>query len=294
MDTNEKIHENVRDRYANIAKQFDGVQSASCCEPSNTVGIDQIGAETSASCCGPQTELTATHAAQLYGDNLPSDLPFDVTGLSLGCGDPVTVASLLPGEVVLDLGSGGGIDCFYAAKQVGSEGYVIGVDMTDEMLAKANANKEKLGMANVEFRKGHIEDLPVDSDSVNVIMSNCVINLSPRKAEVFAEAFRVLKPGGRVSISDIVTEGDFTPEQREVAEDWAACISGAIDVNQYTGLMEQAGFVKIQVIDKVDAEEKGVSVDRGDMPRIYSARITAYKPTVDDDQETCCDSGCCN
>ena len=278
MDTNEKIHENVRDRYANIARQFDGAQSASCCEPSSTVGLDQIGTGGTVSCCGPQTEATATHAAQLYGDQLASDLPFDVTGLSLGCGDPVTVATLQAGEVVLDLGSGGGIDCFYAAKQVGANGHVIGVDMTDEMLAKANINKEKLGMTNVEFRKGHIEDMPVDSDSVDVIMSNCVINLSPRKAEVFSEAFRVLKPGGRVSISDIVTQGDFTPEQRADAEDWAACISGAIDVDQYTGLMEQAGFVKIQVVDKVDAEEKGISVDRGDMPRIYSARITASKP----------------
>ncbi|MAU11937.1 MAG: arsenite S-adenosylmethyltransferase [Anaerolineaceae bacterium] len=293
MDTNEKIHENVRDRYAAIASQFDGERAASCCEPNSTVGIDQIGTEATAACCGPQTELTATHAAQLYGD-VASDLPFDVTGLSLGCGDPVTVATLQQGEVVLDLGSGGGIDCFYAAKQVGDDGHVIGVDMTDEMLAKANVNKEKLGMTNVEFRKGNIEDMPVDSNSVDVIMSNCVINLSPRKAEVFSEAFRVLKPGGRVSISDIVTQGEFTPEQRADAEDWAACISGAIDVDEYIGLMEQAGFVKIQVIDKVAAEERGVTVDRGDMPRIYSARITAYKPTLDSNNEACCDTGCCN
>ena len=293
MNTDQNIHDNVSDRYATIARQFGGEKAASCCEPSSTVSIDQIGTDANAACCGPQTELTANHAAQLYGD-AANDLPFDVTGLSLGCGDPVTVATLQPGEVVLDLGSGGGIDCFYAAKQVGDDGHVIGVDMTDEMLKKANVNKEKLGMANVEFRKGHIEDMPVDSNSVDVIMSNCVINLSPRKAEVFSEAFRVLKPGGRVSISDIVTQGEFTPEQRADADDWAACISGAIDVNEYIDLMEEAGFVKIQVIDKVAAEERGVTVDRGDMPRIYSARITAYKPTLDSNNEACCDTGCCN
>lgn len=281
MDNNEKIHENVRDRYASIARGFTGQEQASCCGGDNTtISLDQINAGTTqaGACCGTKSDLTTSDTNLLYGDNLPSDLPFDVTGLSLGCGDPVTLAGLKPGEVVLDLGSGGGIDCFYAAKMVGAEGYVIGVDMTDDMLEKANANRDKLNMTNVEFRKGHIENMPVDDNSIDVIMSNCVINLSPQKADVFAEAFRVLKPGGRVSISDIVTEGSFTEEQRADANNWAACISGAIDVNEYMDLMRQAGFGSVEVVDKVVAEDKGIVVERGDMPRIYSARITAYKP----------------
>jgi ubiquinone/menaquinone biosynthesis C-methylase UbiE len=203
-------------------------------------------------------------------------LPVDVTGLSLGCGDPVTIASLLPGETVLDLGSGGGIDCFLAARQVGSTGYVIGVDMTPDMLAKANASKVKMNVHNVEFRRGQIEALPVNDSSIDVVMSNCVINLSPDKAAVFNEAFRVLKGGGRIAVSDIVTEGEFSPELRADSARWAECVTGAIDVDDYTGLMRHAGFVNIQVVDKVDAED--IVARQPGMPRIFSARITAYKP----------------
>jgi ubiquinone/menaquinone biosynthesis C-methylase UbiE len=202
-------------------------------------------------------------------------LPLDVTGLSLGCGDPVTVASFQPGETVLDLGSGGGIDCFMAAKQVGQQGRVIGVDMTTEMIAKANANKEKMGLSNVEFRQGQIEALPVDDNSVDVIMSNCVINLSPDKKSVFQEAFRVLRPGGRVSISDIVTDGDFSAELRAQVDKWAECVTGAIDVMQYTAMMREVGFVDIQIVDKADAGE--LIPPQPGMPRIYSARIVAQK-----------------
>jgi SAM-dependent methyltransferase len=199
-----------------------------------------------------------------------------VTGLSLGCGDPVTIAGLQPGETALDLGSGGGIDCFLAARQVGDTGHVIGVDMTPDMLAKANASKARMGVQNVEFRQGQIEALPVDDDSIDVVMSNCVINLSPNKAAVFAEAFRVLRPGGRISISDIVTEGEFSPELRTDLSQWSECVTGAIDAGAYTDMMRAAGFIDIQVVDKVNAGD--IVEQQPGMPRIFSARITALKP----------------
>ncbi len=233
-----------------------------------------IASGTQASCCGPDSDCGCN--ATLYDATLLDGLPVDVTGLSLGCGDPVSIASLQPGETVLDLGSGGGIDCFLAARQVGESGYVIGVDMTPEMLMKANANKVRMGVNNVEFRRGQIEALPVQDDSVDVIMSNCVINLSPDKPAVFKEALRALKPGGRVSISDIVTEGEFSAEMRADSAKWAECVTGAIDADVYTGMMREAGFVNIQVVDKADAE--GIIERQAGMPRIYSARITAYKP----------------
>jgi SAM-dependent methyltransferase len=248
------VHEVVQEHYGAIAL---GVQS-SCCGPD-------------AACCGDEAS-----SAQLYDTELLAGLPVDVTNLSLGCGDPVTVAGLRPGERVLDLGSGGGIDCFLAARQVGPAGHVIGIDMTPAMLDKANANKAKMGLTNVEFRQGQIEALPVEDDSIDVIMSNCVINLAPDKAPVFREAFRVLKPGGRLSISDIVTEGDFSPELRADAARWAECVTGAIDGDEYVGLMRAAGFVEITIADKRDADD--VVPRQAGMPRIFSARITAYKP----------------
>ncbi|NDJ77687.1 MAG: arsenite methyltransferase [Chloroflexi bacterium] len=242
------IHEAVQERYGELARE-----EKSCCCKSESA------------------------SAKLYDSTMLEGLPVDVTGLSLGCGDPVSIANLNPGETVLDLGSGGGIDCFLAARQVGDEGYVIGVDMTPDMLAKANASKVEMGVKNVEFRKGHIENLPVVNDSIDVVMSNCVINLSPDKAAVFSEVFRVLKPGGRASISDIVTEGEFTPELRADLNRWSECVTGAIDAEAYTGLMRAAGFVDVQIVDKVEAKEDIVPLQEG-MPRIYSARITARKP----------------
>ncbi len=244
------VHEVVRERYGSIASG----QQESCCG--------------SGSDCGCNTTL--------YDSALVEGLPVDVTGLSLGCGDPVSIASLKPGETVLDLGSGGGIDCFLAARQVGESGYVIGVDMTPEMLMKANANKVKMGVNNVEFRRGQIEALPVQDSSIDVVMSNCVINLSPDKPAVFREALRALKSGGRISISDIVTEGEFSEEMRADAAKWAECVTGAIDAEVYTGMMRDAGFTDIQIVDKSDA---GKIIERQPgMPRIYSARVTARKP----------------
>lgn len=250
------IHEAVREHYGAFARQASAVQP-SCC--SSSTGADSCS-------CSPK----------LYDDQLLNGLPAGVTNLSAGCGDPVTIASLKPGETVLDLGSGGGIDCFLAWRQVGASGHVIGVDMTPDMINLANINKEKLGAANVEFRQGQIEALPVESNSVDVVMSNCVINLSPDKPSVFRETFRVLKPGGRASISDIVTEGDFSPEQRAELSAWAGCITGAVDVEEYTGMMRKVGFSDVKVLDRVGGEVI-IEAQEG-MPRIFSARITARKP----------------
>jgi arsenite methyltransferase len=257
---NDNIHEAVQEHYGAIARSLNVVQPAA------------------ASCCGDTSTSVPgeCNGSALYDASLLEGLPADVTGLSLGCGDPVSIASLHEGETVLDLGSGGGIDCFLAARQVGESGHVIGVDMTPDMLTKANANKAKIGVTNVEFRKGQIEALPVEDNTIDVIMSNCVINLSPDKRSVFREAFRVLKPGGRVSISDIVTEGDFSPELRAEVDKWAECVTGAIDAQEYTAMMREAGFVDIQVVDKVDTGE--IVERQAGMPRIYSARITAHKP----------------
>jgi arsenite methyltransferase len=250
MEGKMNVHDVVKQRYGSIASG----ETQSCCGD----GAD----------CGCNTTL--------YDTALTEGLPVDVTGLSLGCGDPVSIASLKPGETVLDLGSGGGIDCFLAARQVGESGYVIGVDMTPEMLLKANANKVKMGVNNVEFRRGQIEALPVQDSSIDVIMSNCVINLSPDKQAVFNEAIRVLKPGGRISVSDIVTEGEFSDALRADAAKWAECVTGAIDADVYTGMMREAGFVDVQVVDKSSAE--GIVERQPGMPRIFSARITAQKP----------------
>ena len=258
MSEQTNIHAVIQERYGAIAQGT----TASCCGSDND-------------CCGP---ADASLNVKLYDDALTAGLPVEVTALSLGCGDPVTIAGLQPGETVLDLGSGGGIDCFMAARQVGDSGHVIGVDMTRAMLEKANANKAKIGAANVEFREGRIEALPVDSDTVDVIMSNCVINLSPDKPSVFAEAFRVLKPGGRVAVSDIVTEGDFSDALRADTDKWAECVTGAIDVAEYTGLMAAVGFTDIEVVDKTGAE--GIVERQPGMPRIFSARVTARKPVA--------------
>ena len=182
---------------------------------------------------------------RLYEAEDVSELPAEVTDMSLGCGDPVTLASLQAGQTVLDLGAGGGIDCFLAAKRVGPAGHVIGVDMTPQMIDRARANKEKLGASNVEFRLGEIEHLPVADGSVDVVISNCVINLSPDKPQVFREAFRVLKPGGRLAVSDIVTDGPLPEVVKRDMSAWAGCISGALDRGEYIAAIEAAGFTDV-------------------------------------------------
>ena len=221
----------------------------------------------------------------LYDQSNLAGLPDSVTGASLGCGNPTAIASFKPGETVLDLGSGGGIDCFLAAQAVGPDGRVIGVDMTDNMLALAEQNKAKLEVTNVEFRRGDIENLPVENNTIDVIISNCVINLVPNKDAVFGEAFRVLKPGGRLTVSDIVTDGDTA---------WVGCIAGALDQGEYLDKLRRAGFVNVAVLsrtgygvealDLLDEDTRAdlcAEIDVSTLPReahIYSANIVAYKP----------------
>jgi SAM-dependent methyltransferase len=204
------------------------------------------------------------------------NLPADVTGLSLGCGDPVAIAGLQPGEVVLDLGSGAGLDCFLAARQVGAQGRVIGVDMTPEMLARAETNRVALGLSNVEFRQGHIETLPVEDQQVDVVISNCVVNLSPDKPAVMREAFRVLKPGGRVSITDIVIQGEFSPALRTRMDLWSACVTGAVEADAFAAMLRDAGFedVSLQSLGEVEMPFGPGS------PRVIRARITARRPVL--------------
>lgn len=256
----DKVHEAVRERYGRIASEFTPEIKATdggCCD-------DGSGA-----CCSDES---------LYELDL-QDLPADVTQLSLGCGDPITLAGLSAGQTVLDLGSGGGIDCFLAAKQVGEGGYVIGVDMTPAMLEKAERNKAKMGYENVDFRFGQIEELPVDDNSVDVVISNCVINLSPDKTAVFREAFRVLRPGGRIAVSDMVTQGQFSEEERADMAQWSGCITGAEDVVDYVAAIRAAGFSSISVQDKnaPDVELAGSMSLYIGQPRLFSARVTAVK-----------------
>jgi len=240
------IHETVREHYAERARKSD-----SCCGDTN--------------CCDNQ----------LYDDKLISDLPTDIASFSLGCGDPITLAELRPGETVLDLGSGGGLDCFLAAKQVGPAGRAIGVDMTPEMLAKARANAAKLNAVNVEFREGYLENLPAEDATVDVVISNCVINLSPDKPQVFREIFRVLIPGGRVAVSDIVTNGPLPDVVQKSIEAWGACVAGALDMKEYVRGLTEAGFVDVRVRPKDGASKMLSSLPVG-VP--FSATITARKP----------------
>ncbi len=257
----EAIYEAVQDRYGRIATDFTPQTAASCCDESTV-------------CCD---ETAVTFGAGLYEVDL-DNLPVDVTGLSLGCGDPIALANLMPGQTVLDLGSGGGIDCFLAAQRVGPSGHVIGVDMTPAMIDKANRNKAKVAADTVEFRLGHIEDLPVADDSVDVVVSNCVINLSPDKTAVFREAYRVLKPGGLLAVSDMVTQGQFSPEARADLAAWSGCITGAEDVAVYVAAMRQAGFSQISLRDKAAPHvELAGTISLAVAPRLFSARITAVK-----------------
>ncbi len=230
------------------------------------------------SCCGKPDSAPAS--VTFYETPGVADLPADIAGLSLGCGDPIALANLEPGQTVLDLGSGAGLDCFLAAQRVGPTGRVIGVDMTPDMLDKARANARRLGMDNVEFRLGEIEHLPVADASVDVIISNCVINLSPDKPAVFREAFRVLKPGGRLSVSDILAERPLPESVRADLQSWASCVGGAVPAAEYVAALEAAGFVEVRVERQFGADEAGLEACCGGsaLP-VFSGRITARKPT---------------
>jgi arsenite methyltransferase len=264
MTTDTSIHDVVREHYAERIKN-----NASCC------GDD--------ACCSSDSSL--------YPADLLATLPEGETTISYGCGDPITLAELQPGQIVLDLGSGAGLDCFFAAKKVGETGHVIGVDMTPEMIERARSSAKRLEIQNVEFRQGYLEDLPVESNRVDVIISNCVINLAPDKSKVFTEAFRVLKPGGKFAVSDIVTDGPLPASIKQSLSAWAGCVAGAVDVKDYIRMMESVGFTNISIApvffeketldsaiaDMGDAIELK-TVSRDDVYQaVYSVKITAYK-----------------
>lgn len=201
-------------------------------------------------CCGaaPADQHCADPiTSNLYDANQTGELPEKAVLASLGCGNPTALAELKPGETVLDLGSGGGIDVLLSARRVGPTGKAYGLDMTDEMLALANENKRKAGAENVEFLKGEIEHIPLPDESVDVIISNCVINLSGNKDRVLMEAFRVLKPGGRFAVSDVVTRGEMLPEIRQSVLLWVGCVAGAMEENEYTAKLASAGFENIDI-----------------------------------------------
>ncbi len=263
--TQTPIHEAVREHYAERARKSD-----SCCGTSKD--------------CAPQNTL--------YPVDLLNQVPTDVANFSFGCGDPITLSAPQPGETVLDLGSGGGLDCFLAAQKVGATGHVIGVDMTPEMLERATASAARLGHSNVEFRQGYLEALPVADGEVDVVISNCVINLSPDKPLAFREAFRALKPGGRLAVSDIVTDGELPQEVKASLSAWAGCIAGALDVKDYVRDIEAAGFVDVRVTPVyMDREmiddalgQVGEALDLSQYSddriyrTVYSAKVTARKP----------------
>ncbi len=234
------IRDFVRKRYAGIARQ-----GGSCCS-------------SAASCCGGVTPESAGRKIGYSEEELRS-VP-EGSNLGLGCGNPTALASLRKGETVMDLGSGAGFDCFLAAREVGPAGRVIGVDMTPEMLEKARENARAGGYGNVEFRLGEIEHLPAADASVDAVLSNCVINLSPTKEAVFAEAYRVLKPGGRVMISDIVLAGDLPEAVASSLAAYAGCIAGAVRKDEYLRLMEKAGFRDVRIVgeNRFDAGEPGM------------------------------------
>jgi SAM-dependent methyltransferase len=268
----ENITAIVKEKYGQAALRVTAGAGNSCC-----------GATASSGCADPIT-------GNLYDAAQTGELPAEAVLASLGCGNPTALAQLHEGEVVLDLGSGGGIDVLLSAKRVGPAGKAYGLDMTDQMLALANENKRRAGAENVEFLKGTIENIPLPDRSVDVIISNCVINLSTDKDRVFREAFRVLKPGGRFAVSDVVTRGAIPPEVRESILLWVGCIAGALEQDDYASKLATAGFTKIEIeptrIYRVaDAREfltgKGIDVD-AIAPQVdgklLSAFVRAAKP----------------
>ena len=256
-----EIKKFVQERYAEIARQ----QTPSCCAPQS---------EETSSCCSPCADETSL-AQRLYSreelESISANIP------SLGCGNPIALSELKENEVVLDLGSGGGLDCFLAAQRVGPQGKAIGLDMTPEMIQLARANAEQLSLDNVEFRLGEMEHMPIDSNSLDVVISNCVINLSPDKDAVFREVFRVLKPGGRLCVSDIVTHGELPASVRESLERWAGCVAGALEEEEYLKKIGAVGFVQLETEGaKLDPYKEEAACEVG--APIVSIAVKAYKP----------------
>jgi SAM-dependent methyltransferase len=268
------IKEVVKEKYGQAAlRVINKTGASSCCGSAPSSGLS----------CDPIT-------SNLYDQSQAGQVPEEAMLASLGCGNPTALAQLIPGETVLDLGSGGGIDVLLSARRVGPSGKAYGLDMTDEMLALANENKRKAGAENVEFLKGEIENIPLPDNSADVVISNCVINLSADKDRVLREAFRVLKPGGRLAVSDVVTRGEIAPAVRQSVLLWVGCIAGALEENEYRAKLSAAGFERIEIeptrIYRVeDAREflasSGIDVDalaeKVD-EKFMSAFVRAVKP----------------
>jgi arsenite methyltransferase len=277
------IKEVVKEKYGQAALRVTRGGS-SCCGATASAGCDPI-------------------TSNLYDAQQAGQIPKPALLASLGCGNPTALAELKPGEVVLDLGSGGGIDVLLSAKRVGPTGKAYGLDMTDEMLTLANENKRKAGVDNVEFLTGEIEHIPLPDNSVDIVISNCVINLSADKDRVLREAFRVLKPGGRFAVSDVITRGEILPEIRQSVLLWVGCVAGALEENDYRSKLASAGFEQISLeptrIYRVeDAREflSGENIDVNAIApqvdgKIMSAFVRAVKPQQ---QQACCLPTCCN
>jgi len=278
----ESVQKTVQEKYGAAARQVSQTSSSACCNPAFT-------------CCDPIT-------GNLYNDAEKGTLPAKAVQASLGCGNPTALIELKPGETVLDLGSGGGIDVLLSAKRVGPTGKAYGLDMTDDMLALARENQRQAGVENVEFLKGEIEHIPLPENSVDVIISNCVINLSADKDRVMREAFRVLKPGGRFAVSDVVARGEVPEAVRQSMMLWVGCIAGALEERDYTARLAKAGFTDISVeptrIYSIEdarrfLEDAGVDVDaiapQAD-GKLMSAFVRATKPAA----RSCCGPTCCS
>ena len=277
----EAVQKTVQEKYGAAARQVRETSSAACCSSAFT-------------CCDPIT-------GNLYGDAEKGALPAKAVQASLGCGNPTALIDLKPGETVLDLGSGGGIDVLLSAKRVGPTGKAYGLDMTDDMLALARENQRQAGVENVEFLRGEIENIPLPENSVDVIISNCVINLSADKDRVLREAFRVLKPGGRFAVSDVVARGEVPDAVRQSMMLWVGCIAGALEENDYTARLAKAGFTEISVeptrIYSIEdarrfLEDSGIDVDAIAAQaegKLMSAFIRATKPA-----RSCCGPTCCS
>jgi len=284
-DTN--IKEVVKEKYGQAASRVTNrTGGSSCCGAAASDGLS----------CDPIT-------SNLYDDSQAGQIPEEAMLSSLGCGNPTALAQLNPGETVLDLGSGGGIDVLLSARRVGPTGKAYGLDMTEEMLVLANENKRKAGTENVEFLRGEIEYIPLPDNTVDVVISNCVINLSADKDRVLREAFRVLKPGGRFAVSDVVTRGEIAPEVRQSVLAWVGCIAGALGENEYRDKLSAAGFEQIEIeptrIYRIDDAREFLSSSGIDVDAIaaqvdekfMSAFVRAVKPKPA--QEACCGPTCC-
>ena len=247
-----QIKEVVRDRYGALARNsVDSCCSTDCCSD-NESNMDSI--------------------VTLYASDQTDGLPVEALAASAGCGNPHAIGTLQPGETVVDFGSGGGIDCFIAAKAVGEQGRVVGIDMTEDMIDLARSNARQLGLGNVEFHLSEMENTPLDGDSVDAIISNCVINLAPDKDLVFSEAFRILRPGGRLMVSDLVKIDEIPQEEAEDTANWVSCLAGTEMKDVYLGRMERAGFTDVQVVSSAPWKEDGWQSS------IHSMNISAVKP----------------